>query len=194
MPVVEPRAARRTRYLCRRGLRARFCASSDGAACALRTSSMSRPERSGSRNLDVYEVERGGRARDVGGSTENTLPAGRDLRHGDTAQVLRPDLAMEEAADDLVNAAWGHTRRTLGSGSPVPLANSLTASFAVLPFGPHTTTPPSNAATLATFSARRGGDRERSLGRGFEQQIVDHRLVLIGDVGDWDCVLGTWFS
>ena len=28
------------------------------------------------------------------------------------------------------------------------------------------------------------GDRERGLGRGFEQQVVDHRLVLIGDVGD----------
>ena len=27
-------------------------------------------------------------------------------------------------------------------------------------------------------------DGERGLGRGFEQQIVDHRLVLIGDVGD----------
>ena len=27
-------------------------------------------------------------------------------------------------------------------------------------------------------------DRERGLGRGFEQQVVDHRLVLIGDVGD----------
>jgi len=29
-----------------------------------------------------------------------------------------------------------------------------------------------------------GRDRERGLGRGFEQQVVDHRLVLIGDVGD----------
>ena len=29
-----------------------------------------------------------------------------------------------------------------------------------------------------------GGDRERGLRRGFEQQVVDHRLVLIGDVGD----------
>jgi hypothetical protein len=28
-------------------------------------------------------------------------------------------------------------------------------------------------------------DRERGLGRGFEQQVVDHGLVLIGDVGDW---------
>ena len=28
-----------------------------------------------------------------------------------------------------------------------------------------------------------GRDRERGLGRGFEQQVVDHRLVLIGDVG-----------
>src|SRR6266849_5555826 len=27
-------------------------------------------------------------------------------------------------------------------------------------------------------------DRERGLGRGFEQQVVDHRLVLIGDVAD----------
>jgi hypothetical protein len=26
-----------------------------------------------------------------------------------------------------------------------------------------------------------GGDREQSLGRGAEQQIVDHRLVLVGD-------------
>ncbi len=29
-----------------------------------------------------------------------------------------------------------------------------------------------------------GRDRERGLGRGFEQQVVDHRLVLIGDVAD----------
>ena len=29
-----------------------------------------------------------------------------------------------------------------------------------------------------------GRDLERGLGRGFEQQVVDHRLVLIGDVGD----------
>ena len=29
-----------------------------------------------------------------------------------------------------------------------------------------------------------GGDRERGLGRGLEQQIVDHGLVLVGDVGD----------
>ena len=29
-----------------------------------------------------------------------------------------------------------------------------------------------------------GGDREQRLGRGAEQQVVDHRLVLIGDVGD----------
>ena len=28
------------------------------------------------------------------------------------------------------------------------------------------------------------GDGERGLGGGLEQQIVDHRLVLIGDVGD----------
>jgi hypothetical protein len=27
-------------------------------------------------------------------------------------------------------------------------------------------------------------DRDRGLGRGFEQQVVDHRLVLIGDVAD----------
>ena len=30
----------------------------------------------------------------------------------------------------------------------------------------------------------RGRDLECGLGRGFEQQVVDHRLVLIGDVGD----------
>ena len=30
-----------------------------------------------------------------------------------------------------------------------------------------------------------GRDLECGLGRGFEQQVVDHRLVLIGDVGDW---------
>jgi len=29
-----------------------------------------------------------------------------------------------------------------------------------------------------------GGDGEQCLGRDREQQIVDHRLVLIGDVGD----------
>ena len=29
-----------------------------------------------------------------------------------------------------------------------------------------------------------GGDRERGLGRRLEQQIVDHGLVLIGDIGD----------
>ena len=29
-----------------------------------------------------------------------------------------------------------------------------------------------------------GGDREQRLGGGPEQQVVDHRLVLIGDVGD----------
>ena len=29
-----------------------------------------------------------------------------------------------------------------------------------------------------------GGDREHRLGRGAEQEVVDHRLVLIGDVGD----------
>ena len=29
-----------------------------------------------------------------------------------------------------------------------------------------------------------GRDRERGLGRGFEQQVVDYGLVLIGDVGD----------
>ena len=29
-----------------------------------------------------------------------------------------------------------------------------------------------------------GGDRERRLGRGLHQQIVDHSLVLVGDVGD----------
>ena len=29
-----------------------------------------------------------------------------------------------------------------------------------------------------------GGDREHGLGRGLEQQVVDHRLVLVGDVAD----------
>ena len=29
-----------------------------------------------------------------------------------------------------------------------------------------------------------GGDGEHGLGAGLEQQIVDHPLVLIGDVGD----------
>jgi len=29
-----------------------------------------------------------------------------------------------------------------------------------------------------------GGDGEQCLGRGAEQQVVDHRLVLIGDWGD----------
>ena len=29
-----------------------------------------------------------------------------------------------------------------------------------------------------------GGDRDQGLGRGLEQEIVDHRLVLVGDVGD----------
>ena len=29
-----------------------------------------------------------------------------------------------------------------------------------------------------------GGDGEHGLGAGFEQQIVDHPLVLIGNVGD----------
>jgi hypothetical protein len=29
-----------------------------------------------------------------------------------------------------------------------------------------------------------GGDREQRLGRRAEQQIVDHRLVLVGDRGD----------
>ena len=29
-----------------------------------------------------------------------------------------------------------------------------------------------------------GGDGERGLGRGPEQQIIDHGLVLVGDVGD----------
>ena len=28
-----------------------------------------------------------------------------------------------------------------------------------------------------------GRDREHGLGRGFEQQVVDHGLVLIGDIG-----------
>ena len=29
-----------------------------------------------------------------------------------------------------------------------------------------------------------GGDGDQGLGRDLEQQIVDHRLVLVGDVGD----------
>ena len=29
-----------------------------------------------------------------------------------------------------------------------------------------------------------GGDREQSLGRGAEQQVIDGRFVLIGDRGD----------
>ena len=29
-----------------------------------------------------------------------------------------------------------------------------------------------------------GGDRDQGLGGGFEQQVIDDRLVLIGDVGD----------
>jgi hypothetical protein len=29
-----------------------------------------------------------------------------------------------------------------------------------------------------------GGDGEHGVGRGLEQQIVDHGLVLVGDVGD----------
>jgi hypothetical protein len=29
-----------------------------------------------------------------------------------------------------------------------------------------------------------GGDGEQRLGRGAEQQVVDHRLVLVGDWGD----------
>ena len=31
---------------------------------------------------------------------------------------------------------------------------------------------------------RIGGDGEQRLGRGAEQQVVDHRLVLVGDRGD----------
>ena len=31
----------------------------------------------------------------------------------------------------------------------------------------------------------RGGDLERGLSRGFEEQVVDHGLILVGDVGDW---------
>ena len=31
---------------------------------------------------------------------------------------------------------------------------------------------------------RIGGDRQQRLGRGLEQQVIDHRLVLVGDVGD----------
>jgi len=31
---------------------------------------------------------------------------------------------------------------------------------------------------------RIGGDRQHGLGRDFEQEIVDHRLVLVGDIGD----------
>ena len=29
-----------------------------------------------------------------------------------------------------------------------------------------------------------GRNRDQRLGRGLEQQIVDHRLVLVGDIGD----------
>ena len=29
-----------------------------------------------------------------------------------------------------------------------------------------------------------GGDRDQRLGRGLEQEIIDHRLVLVGDVGN----------
>ena len=29
-----------------------------------------------------------------------------------------------------------------------------------------------------------GRDRDQRLGRGLEQEVVDHRLVLVGDVGD----------
>jgi hypothetical protein len=29
-----------------------------------------------------------------------------------------------------------------------------------------------------------GGDGQQRLGRRLEQQVVDHRLVLVGDVGD----------
>jgi hypothetical protein len=32
---------------------------------------------------------------------------------------------------------------------------------------------------------RVGGNRQQCLGRCLEQKVVDHRLVLIGDVGDW---------
>ncbi len=31
---------------------------------------------------------------------------------------------------------------------------------------------------------RVGGDGEQRLGAGFEQDVVNHRLVLVGDVGD----------
>ena len=30
----------------------------------------------------------------------------------------------------------------------------------------------------------RGGDGDQGLGGGFEQQVIDNRLILIGDVGD----------
>jgi hypothetical protein len=30
----------------------------------------------------------------------------------------------------------------------------------------------------------RGGDGDQGLGSGFEQQVIDDRLILIGDVGD----------
>ena len=30
-----------------------------------------------------------------------------------------------------------------------------------------------------------GGDRDQRLGRGFEQDAIDHGLVLVGNVGDW---------
>jgi hypothetical protein len=29
------------------------------------------------------------------------------------------------------------------------------------------------------------GDCERGFGRRLEQEIVDHGLILVGDVGDW---------
>ena len=38
---------------------------------------------------------------------------------------------------------------------------------------------------LGSQMLRVGGDREHGLGRGLEQQIVDHPLVLVGDVADW---------
>jgi hypothetical protein len=31
---------------------------------------------------------------------------------------------------------------------------------------------------------RIGGNRQHGLGRDLEQEIVDHRLVLVGDIGD----------
>jgi hypothetical protein len=39
-------------------------------------------------------------------------------------------------------------------------------------------------ADAGTEMLRIGGDRQHGLGRDLEQQVVDHGLVLVGDVGD----------